>query len=117
MRDGLMPRALLCRLTLRSLRFVHGGPCDGAHLFEALAGFGFGGAGGGCAVPPPLFVRGADGRYSLEAARRIAGAALPGGAEPTPQAVEAVRATCRREAKASSADDAGSDEAPDAAAR
>ena len=91
-------------LTLRSLRFVHAAPGEGAHLFEAIAGAG-GAAGSGCAVAAPLFVRGADGRYSLEAASRIAGAALPPDEALTEEAVAAVRATCRREAPRSSGDD------------
>ena len=94
-------------LTLRSLRFVHAAPGEGAHLFEATAGAA-GAAGAGCAVVAPLYVRGADGRYTLEAARRIAGAAVPPGAAVSDEAVAAVRATCRRDsadARGGSADD------------
>ena len=92
----LLPALAACGLTLRSLRFVHAAPGEGAHLFEAFAGAG-GASGNGCSVAAPLYVRGADGRYTLEAARRIAGAALPPDVALTEEAVAAVRATCRRE--------------------
>ena len=96
---NLLPVLAACGMQLRSLRFVHAAPGEKAHLFEAVAGAG-GGGGTGCAVVAPLYVRGADGRYTLEAARRIAGAALPPDVALTEEAVAAVRATCRRETAA-----------------
>ena len=95
----LLPVLAACGMQLRSLRFVHAAPGEKAHLFEAVVGVG-GGGGTGCAVVAPLFIRGADGRYTLEAARRIAGAALPPDVALTEEAVAAVRATCRRETAA-----------------
>jgi hypothetical protein len=92
-------------LHLHSLRFVHASPGAGAYLFEAVARSGGGPPGAGVAVRPPLFVRGADGRYTAEVAARIAGAALRDGAAPTRAAIDAVRATCVRPTSGDDHDD------------
>ncbi len=90
-------------LHLHSLRFVHAAPGARAYLFEAVAVRGAA-APGGPAVLPPLHVRGADGRYTPEAARRVAGAALPGGAPPSEEAVAAVRERSRTRPRQDAAD-------------
>jgi hypothetical protein len=91
-------------LHLHSLRFVHASPGAGAYLFEAVARSGGGPPGAGVEVRAPLYVRGADGRYSEETAARIAGAALRDGVPPSADAVEAVRATCVRPSGGADAD-------------
>lgn len=65
--------ASLRRLRVTSLRFVHPAPGEEAHLVEVVLRSKDAPA---LRVRPPLFVRGADGRYSPEVARRIAAAAL-----------------------------------------
>ena len=81
-------------LRAQSLRYVHASERENAHLMEVVL------RKRGVTemhVRPPLFVRGADGRYSEEAALRIAGAA---GGAVSPEEVERVRGTCARAAAA-----------------
>ena len=74
---------------LERLRFVHDRDGVPAYLFEAWC------RKGGRAeleVSPPLVVRGADGRYCEEVARRVAGAAVR---EPSRALVERVKEVVR----------------------
>jgi len=60
-------------LKVLSLRFIHAEPGEVAYLVEIIARRG---GGPELTIRPPLFVRDADGMYSMEVARRVAGAAL-----------------------------------------
>jgi tRNA1(Val) A37 N6-methylase TrmN6 len=102
-----------------SLRFVHAAPSENAHLAEAvlrkcdsnayravkLLSTGKSQAAQSASGPlllrSPLFVRGEDGRYTEEVARRIAGAALDAAALAalSHAEVERVRGTCARTAQ------------------
>jgi len=85
--------ASLRRLRVASLRFVHPAPGEEAHLVEVVLRRKDAPA---LRVRPPLFVRGADGRYSPEVARRIAAAALDAEAAAalSEAELERVRGSC-----------------------
>ena len=73
-------------LKVLSLRFIHAEPGEVAYLVEIIARRG---GGPELTIRPPLFVRDADGMYSMEVARRVAGAALEG--SPAEDVVEKVQ--------------------------
>lgn len=79
-------------LRCSSLRYVHASASEAAHLVEAVLKRNP----PELQVRPPLYVRGDDGRYTEEVARRIAGAA---GGVPSEEEVERVRGTCARPPK------------------
>jgi tRNA1Val (adenine37-N6)-methyltransferase len=71
-RLGAFHEAIMGDLKLLSLRFLHAAPGDPAYLMEAVLRRG---GGPDLEVRAPLHVRGSDGLYSEEVARRVAGAA------------------------------------------